>query len=160
MIKIITIAGNVFRDKNYLKTDNPEYLLLSRLELEKSRLRRKTDKGTDIGLVLESDTLHNGDILSCDGKNIIVKQLPEKVISIKLKNTKSLTVDFLVLVGHIIGNRHKPISVVDNFIYFPILDDSEFDVFQKLFSNILNNVDLSIKELVFDPLIGANIHEH
>ncbi len=162
MIKITSISGNIFRDKNPLKTeDSPEYLLVSRSELDKRRLRAKTDKGTDIGLVLESDNLHNGDILSCDDKNIIVKQLPEKLIAVKLRGGRSQATEVLVLIGHIIGNRHRPVSVVGNHIYFPIQADSELGVFEELFSGILNAAaELSIQESVFEPLVGTKIHEH
>ncbi len=162
MIKITSISGNIFRDKKPLKTDSPEYLLVSRSELDKSRLRAKTDKGTDIGLVLESDNLHNGDILSCDDKNIIVKQLPEKLIAVKLRGDRSQATEVLVMIGHVIGNRHRPISVVGNHIYFPIQADSELGVFEELFSGILDDDDaeFSIQESVFEPLIGTKIHEH
>ena len=40
---------------------------------------------------------------------IVVEQLPEKVITVKLK-TKNM-IDVMVLLGHIIGNRHRPISI-------------------------------------------------
>ncbi len=56
------------------------------MELEKRILRRTADRGTDVGLNLDSGvTLRHGDVLKNEDKKIIIEQLPEKVISVKLK---------------------------------------------------------------------------
>lgn len=162
MLKVTTVRGNIFHDKTSesLLKDNLEKLKISRLELERTRLRRKTDRGTDIGLVLEDGTtLHHGDILKENGKTILVEQNPEKVISLRIKgDTRSQ--ELLVLIGHIIGNRHRPISISDGAISFPIQADSELQVFEKLFAEILDQIELSIQEEIFIPHTGANVHDH
>jgi len=60
-------------------TGNCERLLISRMEMEKFRLRRKTDRGTDLGIVLEPGSrLHHGDVLVwTKDRLVIVEQLPE-----------------------------------------------------------------------------------
>ena len=66
----------------------------------------------------------------------------------------------MILLGHIIGNRHRPIFIQDDEVSFPIQADSEKDVFAKLFSSIINHIEITVKEQVFHPHLGANIHEH
>jgi len=161
MLEITSPIGNIFLNKEFgdLKNKNFEKLKISRLELEKRILRRKTDHGTDVGLNLEPGVkLRNGDVIKNGDAIIVVEQLPEKVISVKLK-TKNI-IDVMVLLGHIIGNRHRPISIQKEEILFPIQADSELEVFTKLFQNIINHVEMSIEEQIFSPNSGADVHEH
>jgi len=168
MLTITSIIGNIFDDKKLMtkfkqmeSRKSCERLKISRLELERGRIRKKTDLGTDIGLVLDSGTrLHHGDVIVSNLKKfIVIEQLPEKVISIKIKNLKdnpSRSVTF----GHIIGNRHKPIVINDDVLSFPIQADSEVEVFKKLLSGVMNNVELKVEEQIFQPQHGMYVHEH
>jgi urease accessory protein len=167
MLTITSIIGNIFDDKKLMakfkqmdSKKNCERLKVSRLELERGRIRRKTDLGTDIGLVLDSGTiLHNGDVIVSNlEKFIIIEQLPEKVLSIKIRKLKDNHVA-LVTLGHIIGNRHKPIVINYDVISFPIQADSEVDIFKKLFSHI-DDLELEVKEQIFQPQHGIYMHEH
>ncbi len=164
MLSITSVSGNIFHDRGYesLKDRGFERFRVSRAELEKSRIRRQTDMGTDIGLALAPGRiLRHGDVLlSGGGKVIVVEQLPEKVISVRLKNSKASRVDLLVLVGHIIGNRHRPISIKNDVIYFPIQADSELEVFQRLFAGVIDDIELSVDEMVFSPHTEAGVHDH
>ncbi len=161
MLKVNSPIGNIFHDKEFgdLKNENFEKLKISRIELEKRILRRKTDRGTDVGLNLDPGViLRNGDIIKNVDTKIVVEQLPEKVITVKLKNKKMA--DVMVLLGHIIGNRHRPISIQGDEISFPIQADSEKEVFTKLFQSIINHIDITVKEQIFYPQLGADVHEH
>ena len=157
MLKITTVFGNISDKKINLK--NTERLQLTRTELEKTRLRKETDKGTDIGLALDSGILlHDGDILTEGSRTIVVKQLPEKVIELCLK--EGWSIDTLILIGHIIGNRHRPISIEKEIVYFPVQADSELQVFEQLFAELRDKIELSITERIFKPHLGANVHDH
>jgi len=161
VLKVNSPVGNIFHDKEFgdLKNENFEKLKISRIELEKRILRRKTDRGTDVGLNLDPGVkLRNGDIIKNGDTKIVVEQLPEKVITVKLKNKKMA--DVMVLLGHIIGNRHRPISIQGDEISFPIQADSEKEVFTKLFQSIINHIDITVKEQIFYPQLGADVHEH
>jgi len=163
MLTVTSIAGNIFHDKGFesLKSEDLEHLKVSRSEIEKSRLRRQTDRGTDVGLDLVSGKiLHHGDVITNNEKFILVEQLPEKVISVRLKNKTSSPIDLSMLIGHIIGNRHRPISIKNDIVSFPIQADSELEVFQKLFADIIDDIELSIEEMIFIPHTGADVHEH
>jgi urease accessory protein len=168
MLTITSVMGNIFDDKKLLAKFNQmesqkscERLKISRLETERSRIRKKTDLGTDIGLILDSGTkLHHGDVIMSNLKKfIIIEQLPEKVISIKIRKLKANSVG-LVTLGHIIGNRHKPIVIKDDILSFPIQADSEVDVFKKLLSYIINNLEIKVEEQIFQPQHGMYMHEH
>ena len=170
MHMITSVVGNIFRDmtlqsrfKKMKSVGNYERLQISRLETERGRLRRKTDRGTDVGLVLKAGTkLQHGDVLlSTQEKLIVVEQLPEKIISIRLKKKSKNLTQLCVKIGHIIGNRHRPIVVDDKgIISFPILADSEVDVFRKLLHTVIDHIELKVEERIFQPTEGMDVHEH
>ena len=168
MLTITSVIGNIFDDKKLMtkfkqmeSRKNCERLKFSRLELERGRIRKKTDLGTDIGLVLDSGTrLHHGDVIVSNLKKfIVIEQLPEKVISIKIMKLKDNPSRSITL-GHIIGNRHKPIVINDDVLSFPIQADSEVEVFKKLLSGVMNNLELKVEEQIFQPQHGMYMHEH
>ena len=157
MLNINSILGNIFKDTN-LECANLEKLIISRIDLEKRILRKKTNLGTDIGINLNSSTkLQHGDIIGNDKTKIIVEQMPEKVISVKLKENDE---KIAILLGHIIGNRHRPIAIKDKMILFPIQEDSELDIFERLLKEIIEHIELKIKEEIFLPHTSADVHEH
>ena len=157
MININSVSGNIFKETS-LRSENFEKIKISRVDLEKRILRRKTDSGTDIGINLDSGVkLQHGDVIGNDEVKIIVEQIPEQVISVKLKENDQ---NIAILLGHIIGNRHRPIAIKDKMILFPIQEDSELDIFERLLKEIINHIELKIEEEIFLPHTGANVHEH
>ena len=157
MININSILGNISQETR-LESTNFEKLIISRIDLEKRILRKNTDLGTDIGINLDSGIkLQHGDIIGNNETKIIVEQIPEKVISVKLKENNE---NIAILLGHIIGNRHRPISIEDKMILFPIQEDSELEIFQRLFKEIINHIELKIQEEIFLPHTSADVHEH
>ncbi len=170
MIAISSVIGNIFQDKELAdkfeklqKTMTCEVLKFSRSELDKTRFRKQTDKGTDIGCILDSEhKLNNGDVMySNPEKFIVIEQIPEKVISIKIKKIEANSEEILVKLGHIIGNRHRPIQIDKNGqIIFPILSDSEVDTFRKLFSEIIDHLEMKVENQIFEPRNGMDVHEH
>ncbi len=161
MLEVNSTIGNIFLDEGFddLKSKNFERLKISRMELEKRILRRKTDRGTDVGLNLDPGIkLRHGDVIKNGDTKIVVEQLPEKIITVRLKNKKMT--DVIALLGHIIGNRHRPISIQGDEISFPIQADSEKEVFTKLFQSIINHIDMTVEERIFHPQSGADVHEH
>ena len=161
MLEVNSPLGNIFLDEEFddLKSGNFEKLKISRMELEKRILRRKTDRGTDVGLNLEPGVkLRHGDVIKNGDMRIVVEQLPEKIITVRLKDKKMT--DVMVLLGHIIGNRHRPISIKSDEISFPIQADSEKEVFTRLFQEIINHIEMTVEERIFSPHSGADVHEH
>jgi urease accessory protein len=168
MLTITSIIGNIFDDKKLMtkfkqmeSRKRCQRLKISRLELERSRIRKKTDLGTDIGLILDSGTrLHHGDVIVSNLKKfIIIEQLPEKVISVRIRQLKK-NPNGLVILGHIIGNRHKPIVINDDILYFPVQAYSEVEIFKKLLVGVMNNLEIEVGEQIFQPQHGVYMHEH
>jgi urease accessory protein len=165
MLIVNTILGNIYKDDQLAKKieDSKERgkfrrLSLSRIEMEKTRLRKKTDDGFDIGFVLEPGIkLQHGDVISESDETILIEQLPEKILTVKFKENRK---DLFLLVGHIIGNRHRPISIRNETISFPIHDDSEMELFERLFHEVIHEIDLSIDEQCFIPHTSMDVHEH
>ena len=165
MLIVNTVLGNIYKDDQLAKKIEDSKvqgkfrrLLLSRIEMEKTRLRKKTDDGFDIGFVLEPGTkLQHGDVISESDETILIEQLPEKILVVKFKENRK---DLFLLVGHIIGNRHRPISIRNETISFPIHDDSEMELFERLFHEVIHEIDLSIDEQCFIPHTSMDVHEH
>ena len=165
MLIVNTIRGNMYKDDQLAKKIEDSKvqgkfrrLLLSRIEMEKTRMRKKTDDGFDIGFVLEPGTkLQHGDVISESDETILIEQLPEKTLTVKFKENRK---DLFLLVGHIIGNRHRPISIRNETISFPIHDDSEMELFERLFHEVIHEIDLSIDEQRFIPHTSMDVHEH
>ena len=93
MIIVNNILGNMYKDDQLAKKIEDSKvqgkfrrLLLSRIEMEKTRLRKKTDDGFDIGFVLEPGTkLQHGDVISESDETILIEQLPEKYSLLNLR---------------------------------------------------------------------------
>ncbi|HXV45767.1 MAG TPA: Urease accessory protein [Nitrososphaera sp.] len=164
MFTVTSVAGNIFAQKSLAEkyrrmkaAGECECLTISRMEMEKLRLKRTTDRGTEVGLVLEpGNRLHHGDVLDTE-KFIVVEQLPEKVVSVSMKKGDAgKVVGLAALIGHAIGNRHRPIAVDRGSISFPIQAESEIDTFRRL---LPAGVKLKVTEQVFLPSGEAHSHE-
>ena len=167
MLLINSIKGNIYQDSKLAKefennTDpNNKQLILQRHELEKTRFRKTTTDGTDVGISLESGKgLRHGDILELDKIKILIRQEPEKLIKIKIINSKSDN-HTLIMLGHIIGNRHRPIQIdTDGNILFPIQRENEVELFKSLFHEVSDKIQLSIENKIFEPNKSMDVHEH
>ena len=168
MLVINTILGNAYHEKHLkskiqsAKENNTlKRLFLTRTQMEKSHLRTETEDGVEIGLSLETGTvLHNGDVLKVNSNLVIIHQLPEKVIRVNITEN-DWSPNLLIQLGHIIGNRHRPISITNSgSILFPIHDETEVELFENLFHEIIHHITLNVEDEIFVPNQGMNVHEH
>lgn len=153
VIRVSTPIGNIYSDEayRYLKNENFEKLKLSRANMQKRALKAIGDMGTEIEInLIPGIDLAHGDVIDNHGTKIVVLQIPEKVIAVypKVNSTGNM---IMVLLGHIIGTHHRPISMSTLKIMFPIVSDSELAVFTKYFHSIIDFIDLRIEEQVFKP---------
>jgi urease accessory protein len=171
LITINSVIGNIKKDnKLRLKYEEMcvraacETIKINRLESERVRMRKTSDKGTDIALTLPQGThLKHGDVIMLtEDKIVIVEIEPENVAMVEIKDNihDDDIVKVPVIIGHTIGNLHRPIKIEENRIYFPVQVDSEIDMFKKLFGSLNEYIHINKAMIVFEPDERMSIHEH
>jgi urease accessory protein len=171
LITIDSIIGNInknitlnekYKEMCYKKVC--EVVKISRLESQRVRMRKTSNKGTDIALILPQGThLRHGDVIMVtEQKMVIVEMEPENVAVIEIKDNihDHDIIEIPVRVGHTIGNLHRPLKLEGNKIYFPIQADSELEIFRKLFAPIAEHLEINNTKMIFEPEEGTEIHEH
>lgn len=171
MIHIHKIIGNIHSDSDLndkyqemSKTGLVEKIEITRLESDRARIRKISNKGTDLALTLiPGSHINNGDVVMLtEEKMVIANRTPENVAMISLKGILSQDQLFktVIKIGHTIGNMHRPIKIVGDNIYFPIQSQSEVELFQTLLSNLINNIVIKSENIIFEPESGYDVHEH
>ena len=147
-----------------LKNDKVEKIQVSRLEADRTRIRKLSNKGTDLALSMEPGShINDGDVvLLTEEKMIITRRDSENIVIVSLNSDRSTqqTLETAIKLGHIIGNMHRPIKVTNNKVYFPIQSDSEIELFKKLFHNLSKDIDIKNDNIIFEPDLGYDIHGH
>jgi len=164
LLKIERIIGNIFDDPSLAKefesnrnNENYKTVHILRHDLEKTRLKQKTSDGVAIAInITDGKKMAHGDVLYADNVKILIWQVPEQTITVRLGNLEPKS---LVLVGHIIGNLHRPVSLEAGSISFPIHDVAEVDLFRRLFCDI-DKIELVAEDKIFQPHKSMNVHEH
>jgi urease accessory protein len=171
MIHINKIIGNINFDshlkdkyKDMMKNGRVEKIEITRLESDRTRMRKTSDKGTDLALVIDAGShINDGDVvLLTEDKMVIAIRVSENVATISLRDNISNDQLFktAIKLGHTIGNMHRPIKITNGKISFPIQARSEIELFQKLLSNLKDNIDIKNENIIFEPEEGYNSHEH
>jgi len=171
MITVNSVLGNIRSDKKlqdvYQKLNRKnkvEKILLSRMEAQKSRIRRTTDEGTDIAIILPHGfTLKHGDVLLLeDDKMIIIEYEPEDVLGFKIKDelSNSQKIAIAIKLGHTIGNLHRPISVKGGVTYVPIQSDAEIANIKEILLPIIDYIDIQHARIIFEQELGTKVHVH
>jgi urease accessory protein len=171
MIHIYKIIGNIHSDSDLknkyqemIKTGLVEKIEINRLESDRARIRKISDKGTDLALTLiPGYHINNGDVVMLtEEKMVIANRTPENVAMISLKGivSEDQLFETAIKIGHTIGNMHRPIKIVGSKIYFPIQSQSEVGLFQTLLSNLINNIVIKSENIIFEPEAGYDVHEH
>jgi urease accessory protein len=98
---------------------------------------------------------------------IIIEIEPENVAMLKIKHNIHEDADdnnhilkIAIMVGHTLGNLHRPIRVERNTVYFPIQADNELQMFRKLFVQINEHLDIINTKMIFEPEEVTQIREH
>ena len=197
MLTITTIIGNIKKDpqlhqkyEESVKKNTVENVIIQRSETEKVRMRKVSDKETDIGFILPSRThLKDGDVVFLDDtKMIVIKLSPELVAILNIKNhlhnhhdhdhdhdhddmtmTMTMTMtttnddeltNVAIKVGHTIGNLHRPLKIENRDIIFPIQSPDEINLFLRLLSDLKDYIEIRSEQLIFEPDQGFDIHAH
>ena len=154
MIRPRLYVGNIFSGD--IPAQGHERVDISRMEMQRRVLRLVTNTGRDVGFNLDSGTrLRHGDIMQDGNTTIVIYQTSEKVVIVKPRDN---TLQSLTILGHIIGNLHRPISINHDEIIFPIQADSELELFAKLFGDRI--LHMEVRRQVFIPEASADVHGH
>jgi urease accessory protein len=175
MLTIDLIIGNIYNDdhlmatfKEFVSKQQDETFLITRTESQRQRMRKVSNKGTDIALSFHSGSQHlrHGDVLVLNDNQILIVEIePENVLEVELHketltgNTEG-SLQIPVQIGHTIGNLHRPIMLDGFRIYFPIQSESEIEMFRKLFHPFHQHIAIHSKKIVFEPNETMNVHEH
>jgi urease accessory protein len=175
MLTIDHVIGNIYNDdklrttyRDFISKQQNETFLITRTESQRQRMRKVSNKGTDIALNFQSGSQHlrHGDVLLLNDNQIVVVEIePENVLQVEiLKETLTDSPESLlqipVQIGHTIGNLHRPIMLDSSRIYFPIQAESEIEMFGKLFHPFHHHIEIQSKKIVFEPSETMNVHEH
>ena len=131
MILIEHILGNAKKDPHWqhkLEGAKVDLLVLDQHEAQKSRCRRTSLGGLDLGISLERNVvLSDGDVLLWDeGSNtaVVVQLNLRDVMVIDLKELKKQPLDVLIKtsfeLGHALGNQHWKAVTKNNEVYIPL----------------------------------------
>ncbi|MCS6767709.1 MAG: hypothetical protein RMJ59_05800 [Candidatus Nitrosocaldus sp.] len=170
-IHVGSILGNVNRDsmlraryEDMSKQGLCETVRISRMETERVRMRKSTDKGSDVIITLpQGSRLRHGDVIHLSDERMIVVELEEEdlaMVRIRDDTPADHAVEMAARIGHTIGNLHRPIKVEDRSIYFPIQADTEMEMLRRLLDPILDHLVVEKVRMVFEPEEGAEVHEH
>ena len=171
MITVRSVLGNLKRDSGLareyeLKSEKgqAEFIRISRLESERTRMRKVSDKGTDVIITLDQGLRlkHKDVILLTDSKMILVKVEPENVGVVEIKDLaqRDDVIGLALKIGHTLGNLHRPIKIEGKKIFFPIQTDEEIEMFRKLLHSALGHIEINKSVMVFQPEDGMQAHEH
>jgi urease accessory protein len=171
MIIVNRILGNINQNSNLrkkyeemLKNNLCEKVGITRMESGKLRMRKSTDKKTDVAFIFEhTPNLRNNDIIYIDDNKMILLSLePESVAIITLKSyeNKENIFPLSIKIGHSLGNLHRPIKVTKNQVIFPLQAETELEMLKKMFSSFNQFLDIRTENMIFEPDEGSNIHEH
>jgi urease accessory protein len=171
LITISSKIGNIYRDENLRKRYEQmssqslcEYIKINRMEAQRVRMRKTSNKGTDIALTMTPGTkLRHGDVLMiANDKMITVELEPENLAVVQVNDNinRHDAIQLPVTIGHAIGNLHRPIKLEGSKIYFPIQADSEIEMFKKIFGRFSDHLEISRTNRVFEPDEEMDVHEH
>jgi urease accessory protein len=171
MISINSVVGNVHNDlelgRKYREMSEKQLLEIVRIrrnEAQRVRMRKTSDKGTDIAIIFPQNTqIKHGDVLLLDNDKIIVVEVqPERVAVIAIENNISNhhLLEIAAKVGHTIGNLHRPIKIENNNVILPIQAESELDLLKKILGSIAEHINITSTTMVFEAEVGADVHEH
>lgn len=125
-----TIIGNIHRDEpladtyeEYETDDRVERIALDENDRKRSRLRTTTDRGTDVGIVVDRQAgLAAGDVVAYDDERMIVITAERRealVIELDAIDDMATALEC----GHRLGNQHRELAVEEGRVYVPVSEE-------------------------------------
>lgn len=131
MIIVEHILGNIHKDAilaQKIKDAVLDILVFNQWEAQKSRCRKRTQKGRDIGIILDRDHFfQEGDVLFFEASTntyVIAKITLSDLMVVDLNSLKTKTTEKQIKIsfelGHTLGNQHWKAVIKGNSVYVPI----------------------------------------
>ena len=131
-----TLLGNLVADTELAyrvqameKAGAVARVAISASEAQRRRMRLTSETGVDVGIVAEGNApLKNGDVLSHAGDEsqlVVVEVAPAEAMAIRMVPRPADEASFAagVLLGHMLGNQHWPITVEGAAVLTPVSID-------------------------------------
>ncbi|MEM6611658.1 MAG: urease accessory protein UreE [Cyanobacteria bacterium P01_C01_bin.72] len=121
--------GNVNDNPDLAQTINTNSYLELRLEQsdrQKGRIHAHSDSGMAIGIIKNRDlTLRSGDIFQTDsGKLVLINLQQQELLVLDFSAVdKQIALAKLVYLGHVLGNQHYPIKILEHQILVQLTID-------------------------------------
>lgn len=171
MITVTSIVGNVRSDRELSKARKRlqaggklEMVVVARTDAQRSRMRRRSDRGTDVAITLDDGHgLRHGDVLvATKDRMIIVEYEPEEVLVFEVKDSVSgeERVEVAVRLGHMIGNLHRPVSTRRGRVVMPLQTGAEAENIVRALEPLMDQLEVRRAREVFEPAEGASGHAH
>jgi urease accessory protein len=131
MKRIDGIVGNVHADDDLATRSETheaagtlERVVLAAENRRRSRFRATTDRGTEVGVVLDRPAVSAGDVLlDADDRMIVVAFEPREALAVSLPDASAEALEAAVELGHRIGNQHWDLAVENGTVYVPLAAD-------------------------------------
>ncbi|SEQ38249.1 urease accessory protein UreE [Natrinema salaciae] len=131
MERIDGIVGNVHADDElaasraaHEEADTLERVVIDADNRRRSRFRATTDRGTDVGVVVDKPAVSAGDVLLAeDDRLIVVAFEPRDALAVTLPDATPERLEAAVELGHRVGNQHWDLAVEEGTVYVPLEAD-------------------------------------
>jgi urease accessory protein len=131
MERIDGVVGNVHTDDDlaarfeaHEAAGTLERVVLEVENRRRSRFRATTERGTEVGVVLDRPAVSSGDVLLDTAERMFVVAFePLEALAISLPVASSEAMAAAVKLGHRVGNQHWDLAVEDGIVYVPLSAD-------------------------------------
>jgi len=100
---------------------------ISRNDCGKGRIFTSTEAGRSVGIIKSRDwRLRDGDVMSTSTQQLVLVRLQKQpVIALQFERKANNTPVNLLRLGHIIGNRHWPVTIKGETLYVEVAADAD-----------------------------------
>ena len=150
MKRIDGVVGNIHADDElavrrdaHEQADTLETIVVDADNRRRSRFRATTDRGTDVGVVLDRPAIASGDVLLVEDERMIVVAFePRDALAITLPEATPEHLAAAVELGHRVGNQHWDLAIDEGTVYVPLSADRHI-----------------VERVVTDVVPDAEVHE-
>lgn len=170
MISVKEIVGNVHQDEflseqrdSHEKKGTLETVCISSEESNRSRLRKKTNKDTDLGIIIDRPSgLHDGDVLVYNKNQMIIIEFEQqRTLVLDFSTVESNYDQMLAAVefGHYIGNKHWDLQRNEEKIYIPAVEKEQRQI-EQVVEESPDGVSITTKTIDSEMFNTNKKHSH